>query len=128
VENRLAGISEERAGGGLHAIRRAPAIPDPALLVQVANIAHAVPPGVAVLDLGVCGIPFAPKICAGNDRAFDDQLADLAAWEDQPVVPGWNHLVGDADDLQGDPRKRPADTEIGRASCRERGEDTGGGG
>src|SRR2546425_8397027 len=42
--------------------------------------------------------------------SFDDQLADLAAWENQPVVPGWNRLVGDADDLQGDPRKWPADT------------------
>src|SRR2546426_12375880 len=77
VEDRLAGVREERAEGGLHAVRRAPAIPDPVLLAQVANIAHAVPPGVAVLDFGERGIPFAPKIFAGDDRAFDDQLADL---------------------------------------------------
>src|SRR5437879_12193318 len=61
VEDRLAGVSEERAEGGLHAVRRAPAIPDPVLLVQVANIAHAVPPGAAVLDLGERGSPLAPK-------------------------------------------------------------------
>src|SRR5207249_8880109 len=62
VENRLAGISEERAGGGLHAIRRAPAIPDPALLAQVANIAHGVPPGVAVPECGARGMPYSPDM------------------------------------------------------------------
>src|SRR5207245_5100254 len=70
----------------------------------------AVPPVVAVLDFGERGIPFVPKICAGDDGAFDDQLADLAALEDQPVVPGWDRLVGDEDDPQGDTRKQPADT------------------
>src|SRR2546422_2997533 len=109
IEDRLAGVGEERAGFGLHPVGLAPAVPDTALLVEIADVPHAVPPGVAVLDLGECGIPFTPKIFAGDDGAFDDQLADLAAWEDQSVVPGWNHLVGDADDPQSDPRKRPAD-------------------
>src|SRR5439155_26451307 len=65
---------------------------------------------VVVLDLGERAILLAPKILAGDDGAFDDQLADLAVWKDQPVVPGWDRLVGDADDPQGDSRKRPADT------------------
>src|SRR5438309_5498626 len=110
VEDRLAGVGEQRAGCGLHPVALAPAVPDPALLVQVANIAHAVPPGVAVLDLGESAIPLAPKIFAGDDGAFDDQLADPAVWKDQPVVPGWERLVGDADDPQGDSRKQLADT------------------
>src|SRR5438270_13953764 len=109
VKDRLAGVGEERAGGGLHPVALAPAVPEPALLVQVANIAHAVPPGVAVLDFGERGIPLALKIFTGDDGAFDDQLADLAVWEDQPVVPGWDRLICDADDPQGDFRKQPAD-------------------
>src|SRR5439155_7367045 len=108
VEDCLAGVGEQCPGGGLHAVRLAPAVPGPALLVEIADVAHAVPPGAAVLDLRERRLPFAPEIFAGDDRAFDDQLANPAAWEDQPFVPGRNHLVGDPDDPKRDARKRSA--------------------
>src|SRR5437660_10690126 len=59
AKDRLAGVGEKRAGGGLHPVALAPAVPDTALPVQVANIAHAAPPGVAVLYSGDHGVPFA---------------------------------------------------------------------
>ena len=78
VENRLAGNGVERLVFRDHAMRLAAAEPKSALLVEIADVTHAVPEAVAVRDFRQGRLFRAMKIGACDDRAADDDFTDFA--------------------------------------------------
>ena len=79
VEDPLHRDGEQRPLGGHDPVRLAAAEPDPAAVVKVAEVAHAVPEAaVRVGDLGQSGRLGAVEVGAAHLRPAHGDLADLA--------------------------------------------------
>src|SRR5206468_1135994 len=89
--------------------------PEASAFIQVAYVPHAMPERPAVLNLGERRRLPMLEILPCDDRALDHDLADLTGREDQPVVPGRNVNIRNADDPQGDAGKRRSDA--GALAC-----------
>ena len=80
VASQLSFDNGRRPGGDWTAMRHSPAVPEPLLRVEVADIPHPMPDGCPVRDLAQ-GIALRPvQVLARDDWPTDDQLADLACW------------------------------------------------
>ena len=118
VEHRFDLLGVERTFAGLHPVRLATAEPQPAVAVEVTEIAHAVDDmlraACATLDdLGQARLRVAIEIAVGRGRAGDGDLADLALRQTQAVRPFTDGAVVDADDAHAVRCHRPADAGAG---------------
>ena len=103
VEHRLGLFGVQRAGGGFHALGLAPAEPQPALLVEPADIAHAVHDALAAVvlhfaDLGRGRGLRAVVVAVGGGGAGHGDLADLARRQLAHAAPFRDRCVVDGDD------------------------------
>ena len=83
VEDGLALVGEQDFLAGIDALGDTAAVPEPALAVQDADVAHAVPGATFVVgQLGHLGIRVAAPVCIGAGRTGHDDLARHAALHD----------------------------------------------
>ena len=79
IENAFDRIGVDRPSFGLHAMGDSAAEPKAIAVVEVAGVAHAMPDGAAVMNLGR-GIGFHSRdVARRHDRSADEEFADLAA-------------------------------------------------
>src|SRR5690606_14778519 len=114
VEHRLDLFGVERAVGGFDAVRLATAEPQPPLVVEPAQVAHAVDDAVLpatrrLADLGQPRLRLAVEVGVGHARPGHGDLADFAIGHGQLVGPVVDRLVADADDAHPVRRHRPTD-------------------
>src|SRR5690606_41003946 len=117
-EYRLDLLGVERAGGGLDPLALAAAEPQAPLLVEPAEVAHAVHDafaaiGKALADLGLCGLARAMEVAVGGGRPGDRDLADFAGRQLAHAAPLGDRPVVDGDDPHLVRRHRAPDAGTG---------------
>src|SRR6266700_127360 len=100
IEHRLARNREQRALRRYDALGFPAAKPEAAMLVEVADVAHAVIEIVAIRDGDFRQRRRLRPILvrASDDSAARSNLADFAAWQLEVVGPKCNRLIADAND------------------------------
>ena len=106
IKDRLARNRVHRPAGRQHAMGHAPAEPKPLLLVEIADVSHAMPDLLAVGDFRQRVPLGAGHILARHDRSADDQLADFAARQLFDICQSCQRPVDRANDLPFDLGKR----------------------
>ncbi len=111
-EDGLAGLGEVGLALRDDAVRLPAEEPEAALLVEAAEVAHAVPEAVLVLDLRERRLLGPGVVAPRDDGAADGDLADLARGREEVLRPASDRIVRDLDDLdldlaRGSPDARP---------------------
>ncbi len=78
-------------------MRFAAAEPEFVLLIEVADVSHAMPEGVSVGNFGERGGFWSSVVFPSSGRTANDDFADLSEWQWSGVVDGRDGLIGSFD-------------------------------
>ncbi len=102
VEDRFAGDGKKRFVLRLNPLALAPAKPEPALMIEIAEVAHPVADNRTIFDLRELGVMGSVVVLEGYLRPLDDNLPHFTGGQFQVLVPNPDGIVVDTDDRSFD--------------------------
>src|SRR5439155_17667877 len=121
IEHGFARDRKKCSARGNHTLRFSATKPDPAPIIEVTQVAHAVKnaAGLRIVDFRMGGGVWPMKVLFGHHPAADHDLTDLPGQHDQIIRPSRNGFVANANDLAGDAAHGSAHADPASASSRD---------